>query len=96
VSDLDQQHGDQGHGGTAGGESFRLEIRALRSTVPVFTRLKAVCKQLLRQHDFRLTEITETTPKLPPLPPLQPSAAAAQAAAAEQPPPAWSEEGDQP
>jgi hypothetical protein len=69
VSDLDQLHGDQGPGGTAGGESFRLEIRALRSTVPVFVRLRAVCKRLLRQHDFRLTEITETTPPLPPLPP---------------------------
>jgi hypothetical protein len=66
-------HDDQGPGGTAGGESFSLEIRALKSDVPVFTRLKAVCKKLLRQHDFKLTGIVSTTPKLPPL---QPPAAA--------------------
>jgi hypothetical protein len=50
-----------------GGESFSLEIVALKSGVPVYTRLKAVCKRLLRTHDFRLVRISETTPALPPL-----------------------------
>jgi hypothetical protein len=58
---------EQHRPGTAGAESFHLEIRALKSDVPVYVRLRAICKRLLRTHDFRLVEITETTPKLPPL-----------------------------
>ena len=62
--------------GTRGGESFRLDIVALRSDVPVYTRLKSVCKRLLRSFQFRLVRISETTAKRPPLPAPPPAAQA--------------------
>jgi hypothetical protein len=48
-----------------GGESFALEIIALKSGVPVTIRLKAICKRLLRAYQFKLARISETTPSLP-------------------------------
>lgn len=56
-----------GPGQHQGGETYVIELRALRSKVPPINRLRHVLKALLRTYEFRAVSVRETTPPARPV-----------------------------
>jgi hypothetical protein len=57
-----------------GGETFVVELLALRDSVPPHVRLRMWLKSALRAARFRALRVSATTPELPPLTAVEPVA----------------------